>query len=220
MAGSYRTGPVTDPDRSASATATTGARRQRRIFIIGGPGSGKTWLAQRIGSALGLAVHHLDEVARVGGGNGPERSPVERLASVNAILLEQGWVAEGVHLEWTDRLLHGADLIIWLDHVSPRQAARRIVVRFVRTALAEVRRRPGLSKVTRIGDYIRNLRHLLAAVPESGRYYVSETRVGVAGNRADTAIRLGAHRHKLVHCRTIADVDDVVKQLFGASGTG
>lgn len=212
---------MTDPGPVAYSTITAaGARSQRRIFIIGGPGSGKTWLAQRIGSGLGLEVHHLDEVARVGGGNGPERSPAERLASLDDILREPGWVAEGVHIEWTDRLVHAADLIIWLDHVSPGQAARRIVVRFVRTALAEVRRRPGLSKVTRIGDYIRNLHHLIAAVPESRRYYLSETRVAVAGNRADTAIRLGVYRHKLVHCRTIADVDDVVKQLFGASGTG
>jgi glycosyltransferase involved in cell wall biosynthesis len=176
----------------------------RRLFVTGGPGSGKSSFARRIASTSGIPAHHLDDIARVGGGNGPERPLEDRMHAIDLILDQDDWVAEGIHLDWTDRLMAGADQIIWLDYVSGSQASRRVVARFLSTALAESRRQKGWRKFARFGDYWRNLRHLVAAVPEARRYYADDERskrLDGLTRRATTAQRLARFEAKVVHCR-------------------
>jgi hypothetical protein len=43
------------------------------------------------------------------------RALEDRLQMIRGIADQPGWVAEGGHLFWTDRLMQEADLIIWLD---------------------------------------------------------------------------------------------------------
>ena len=220
-------GDVTAP--TSSQVARVLASPLHRVHIMGGPGSGKTSLAREIGALTHLPVHHLDEVARIGGGDGPVRDADERNQLVAEILAADGWVTEGVHLGWTDPILQQADLVIWLEYVTWSRASRRITQRFVRGAIREMRSRPMRERFTRFGDYARNLRRLGGAIRESRRYYrpidmgtadTSEAFLpdgaaapGKAGTWTLTANAVAPYESKLVHCRKPADVDKLLRQL-------
>lgn len=187
-----------------------------RILIVGGSGTGKTTLAARLGRDLGLPVHELDHAARAGGGAGPKRSPLERDASVADILASRAWIAEGIHLGWTTPLLEAADVVIYLDHVEWPRASARIVKRFVSQAVAEARSRRGRARFLRLSDYGRRLRELASSLVGVSQYHRSVAGTGPATGepgRAETEALLAAYRHKLVHCRTAADIDGLVTQL-------
>jgi adenylate kinase family enzyme len=189
--------------------------RAERILIVGGSGSGKTTLATRLAEQMRLPVHHLDQIARVGGGLGPERSAADRSAAVRAILTSDRWIVEGIHLGWTDELLQAAEVIVWLDHVSWPGSSVRIVKRFVQQAVAEARRQRGHRRFIRFRDYARQLRWLLQAIPES-RGYATETSTDDDRriSRASTRERLQAHSAKLIHCSSASDVEEVVRNLM------
>lgn len=195
----------------------------RRIHITGGSGSGKTILASRVAALLDLPAEHLDDIARVGGGNGPVRPLDERLAAVGRIIERPAWVTEGVHLGWTDELLWSADAIVWLDYVSDRTAAWRIVLRFARNAWGEMRRRRGRQRFMRFGDYARNLRELVRAVPEARGYYGDRSRpLGSEAplTRSATQRKLEPHAKKVIHCRTRPDADRFLATVARSVGVG
>lgn len=64
-----------------------------RIMIIGGPGSGKTWLAQRLGETLGLPVHSVDDA--VWDPYGAIRPADEIDSLVRALAIQESWIIEG-----------------------------------------------------------------------------------------------------------------------------
>lgn len=177
----------------------------RRIYIIGGPGSGKSTLARKIGTALGMPIYDLDTIA-FEGKDFHERPLEARQADVRRIAVQPSWVAEGIFLGWIDELLRAADVIIWLDYLSWRVAAWRIIVRFVRWAVAEARRQPGLGKFTRFRDYARHTRQLIDVLYTSRLYYNEQasdfTPNPTARSRAATARQLGQYQDKVIHCRT------------------
>jgi adenylate kinase family enzyme len=173
-----------------------------RILIVGGPGSGKTTLALELSGQLNLPLHHLDDVARVGGGRGPETSTEDRATAVAAILASGRWVAEGVHLGWTSPLFDAADAILWLDHVRWQTSSRRVIRRFLRQAVAEARHRKGRERFLRFRDYARRLRELAVSLPETRNYPLDELEAALA-----------AHGDKLIRCRTPADVASAVQAV-------
>jgi hypothetical protein len=189
-----------------------------RVFVFGASGSGKTTLAAEIGARLSAPVHELDLLARVGGGNGPERTAEERQLGIDSILATPRWVAEGVHLDWAGRLLDAADVILWLDHLAFAGSSSRQVRRFVRQAFGEARRQRGIRRFLRVRDYGRHLRELAAAIGESRRYH-SSREPGDGGSRAlDHAAASQALAHygsKVIRCRSTADVRRFVGQLEG-----
>ena len=194
-------------DRGASRTPSADSR-PRRIYIIGGPGSGKSWLANHLATLAEAPAFHLDEIAREGGGNTPERPLEERLRAVADIVSRPTWVTEGIYVGWTDDLMRSADVIVWLDYVSWPAALRRIVSRFVVNALGEMRRQRGWRKFGRFSDYRRHLRELLAAVPMTRSYYRRTAARSARSEvtRAGTEEYLRRYADKLVHCRTSSDV--------------
>jgi adenylate kinase family enzyme len=165
-----------------------------RIYITGGSGSGKTTLAERLAADTGLTVHHLDEIAREGGGRGPERSASDRDHDVAAILATDRWIVEGVQLGWTEPLLRAADTIVWLDHVPTRRSSTRVVRRFASQALAEARQRRGRERFLRMRDYARKVRELAVSLPDT------------RAPRSDLAAALAPFEAKVVRCSTDADV--------------
>jgi hypothetical protein len=205
------------------------ARPPRRIHIAGGPGTGKTTLALDLARVSGLPVHHLDDIARVGGGTGRVRGATERAPLLGAILDADAWVTEGVHLGWTDPLLARAELVIWLDTAAGTAAAGRIAGRFVRGAWAEMRRRSWRERIAGLPGYVRHLRDLVGAMWDARRYgrpvgHPGEPPSpvdpsGTLDSRAATMAALAPFADRVVTCRTPADVEAITARVAGAAAT-
>jgi hypothetical protein len=184
---------------------------------MGGSGSGKTTLAAKLAARTALPVHHLDDIVRVGGGDGPLRAAEDRDGLVAEILGTDRWITEGVQLGWTEPLLERADVIVWLDYISWPRATRRIARRFLTGAAHEMRTRRGRERFTRFGDYARQLRTLGGAMLHTRHYYGGPSAAGTAadgavdpadtlGSSSATSAQLARYGAKLVHIRRAADV--------------
>jgi adenylate kinase family enzyme len=170
-----------------------------RIHIIGGPGTGKSTLARRLGAALDLPVHDLDRVAY----EGPdfrERPLERRAAEAQEIADSDRWVAEGIFVGWTDPLVQRADLIIWLDYLTWRGSATRIISRTIRGAFLEIKARRGPERFLRIRDYVRNAKQLIRVLHASREYWSSldETR-RYPVTREMIADEVRTHTDKVLH---------------------
>lgn len=172
-----------------------------RIHIVGGPGSGKTTLAHRIGSRLGIEVHELDSIAFTDP-DYAERRPSERLAEVSTIACQPAWITEGLFINWTEALLEYADIIVWLDQVSWGKSMWRTILRFVKSALREAKHRQGLERFTRFHDYGRHLSQLIHVFFSSRAYYAHSESLLASQieSRQNTAKRLASYKDKVIHC--------------------
>ena len=175
----------------------------RRVYVIGAPGSGKTTFAARLAARTGAPVFHLDNIYRVGGGNGPERSADERATDVGRILAKDEWIAEGVHLGWTQPLINAATHVVWLDQ-SFHQSTLRMLKRSIGLAVAEARRRKGRERFLRFRDYARKLREFRATVAETRDFSDDEIESALSASKA-TVIR----------CRTSAEVNLALDTVSG-----
>ena len=94
-----------------------------RVVIAGGPRSGKSWLAERIGH--GRPLHDGEELRRTGVGLGPDASLI-----ASHWLDEPGpWICENVIMPRALRkwLLHNpegmpSDFVIWMNEPVERRA--------------------------------------------------------------------------------------------------
>ena len=67
-----------------------------KIHIIGGPGSGKSFLADRLSRQLGIPHYDLDDLQwDNAAGYGTKPDPPERDALLSQILQKEAWVIEG-----------------------------------------------------------------------------------------------------------------------------
>jgi adenylate kinase family enzyme len=110
----------------------------RRVVVVGSSGAGKTWLAGRLASELGVAHVELDAIHH---GPGwvplPEREMREQLD--RACPPEGSWVVDGNYSsKGGDAVRARADAVIWLDF--PRAVVMRQLVR--RTARRVLFRQP------------------------------------------------------------------------------
>jgi adenylate kinase family enzyme len=90
-----------------------GARRARRVLVVGSGGAGKSTLARLLSARTGLPLIHLDaHFWRAGWQPTPPepwRSTVSRLAG------EPEWIMDGNYTSTLDIRLPAADLIVFLD---------------------------------------------------------------------------------------------------------
>ncbi|WP_281927552.1 hypothetical protein [Roseibium album] len=83
-----------------------------RIMIVGGPGSGKTWLARQLGLQYDLPVHAVDD--EVWDGNGHLRAPDDIDRRVRQLTVQEKWIIEGGNGRTYSDRVERADAIIRL----------------------------------------------------------------------------------------------------------
>lgn len=105
----------------------------RRIHIMGGPGSGKTYAARRLSERFDIPSYDLDELFwdRSTQRYGVKAPEAERDAHLMAIVQQPAWVIEGVYHRWLRPSFERADVIFVL---RPAVYVRdwRILRRFMR----------------------------------------------------------------------------------------
>ncbi|MCI0152542.1 adenylate kinase [Dermacoccus nishinomiyaensis] len=89
--------------------------RAQRVLLYGVTGSGKSTAAARLGAALGLPVHLVDdEVGWLPGW--VERPQDEQRALAHQMASAEGWVVDSAYGAWRDVMLERAQVVIALDY--------------------------------------------------------------------------------------------------------
>ncbi|TBD21824.1 P-loop NTPase family protein [Rhizobium ruizarguesonis] len=86
-----------------------------RVLIMGNGGSGKTWLARRIGEQLRYPIIHLDDIHWEPGGYGTARDKTLRDEMVIAAGKGDYWIMEGVYGQLVNLVLNRVTALIWID---------------------------------------------------------------------------------------------------------
>ena len=106
-----------------------------RIHLIGGPGSGKSYAADKLSAQFGVPAYDLDDIFWERPTVRAERDVRER--ALAAIVARDGWIIEGVYYGWLAPSFTAADVIIAL---TPSLAIRqwRVMKRFARWKIGEM----------------------------------------------------------------------------------
>ncbi|GAD90016.1 hypothetical protein VHA01S_031_00285 [Vibrio halioticoli NBRC 102217] len=87
-----------------------------KIRVIGGPGSGKTYLSSKISKQIRLPYFSLDDVFWDDSDGFKRRDKETRAQLLDQRLSQQRWVIEGVYYEdWVEHSFVQADLIVVLS---------------------------------------------------------------------------------------------------------
>lgn len=107
-----------------------------RIHLIGGPGSGKSYIAAKLAKRFGILAHDLDDLFwdRKASSYGVRADPSERDRQLAVVVAQEGWIIEGVYYQWLVPSFDAADIIIaltpsiWIRHwrVIKRTMLRRL----------------------------------------------------------------------------------------------
>ena len=107
-----------------------------KIHIIGGSGSGKTYLARLLSEKYNIPHYDLDDLFwdNTSGQYGTKNPPEKRDAMLKSILQNEDWIIEGAYYAWLADSFEQADTIIVLD--MPQMLYKsRIIRRFVKRKL-------------------------------------------------------------------------------------
>ena len=107
-----------------------------KIHIIGGSGSGKTYLARLLSRKYNIPHYDLDDLFWDNSSNqyGKKNPPEKRDALLNGVLQHNDWIIEGVYYSWLIESFEKADSIIILD-IPKRVYKPRIICRFFKRKL-------------------------------------------------------------------------------------
>ena len=105
--------------------------KHRKIHIVGGPGSGKTYSSKKLQLSTSLIAYDLDQVFWDQSENTYVRASEElRSGKLHTILSNESWIIEGVYYKWLEKSFYDADVIVILNPpVIKRQW--RIFKRFI-----------------------------------------------------------------------------------------
>lgn len=107
-----------------------------KIHIIGGSGSGKTYLARLLSQKYNIPRYDLDDLFWDNSSNqyGKKNPPEKRDALLKSVLQNNDWILEGVYYSWLIESFEKADSIIILD-IPKRIYKPRIIRRFFKRKL-------------------------------------------------------------------------------------
>jgi len=184
-----------------------------RIYIVGGPGSGKTTLAESLGRHFELPVLRLDEhldwrglpggerLERDAAGHPSEAMLAARRGLIAEHLAREGWIVEGAEPVFIEPVAEASELIVWCDPPFA-VATLRIVRRHIRADIARTNAFPGYRRLYR---FLRSVRQRYAEAPED---------VGEQWTRAALARATARHHNKVMRisggspAHNLADVLD------------
>ena len=84
------------------------------MYIIGGTGSGKTFLGKAISERYDILLYEMDDIFWKNMGEREKRSDKEREELLMSVINSEKWVAEGVFYKWVTPVFDRADIIIVL----------------------------------------------------------------------------------------------------------
>ena len=179
------------------------ANHQRRINIVGGPGSGKTTLSRILAEQLGLQRIELDAMNHMAGWKEKDRDLFR--AELATALEVDGWVVDGNYAaKGQDLVWETADTVIWLD------LPRRVV--FPALIARTVRR--GLHREVLWNGNVERPLQLLDPRPNENILLWAITRFQVYRERYSAAMTDPAN-HRICFLRLVsrADVDRLIRGL-------
>jgi adenylate kinase family enzyme len=104
----------------------------KKIYIIGGQGSGKSFLAGKLGEKLNISHQDLDRVVYKGKNFLVKWSLEKRKERLKKALSKKQWILEGAYTsEWINPIIKKADLILILD-INSLIARKRVIARYVK----------------------------------------------------------------------------------------
>jgi adenylate kinase family enzyme len=193
-----------------------------RIYIVGGPGSGKTRLAEALGRRLELPVLRLDEqlewrrrsggvrLERDSAGRPSQAMLVARQALIAEHLAREGWIVEGAEPVFVEAFADASDLVVWCDPPFAT-AAVRIVRRHVQADLAGTNEFPGYRRLYR---FLRSVRQRHGKAPEAiGEQWTRSAVAEATGRRSEKVLRLTAGS-------STRNLADVLERLSAQLGRG
>ncbi len=101
----------------------------KKITIFGGPGTGKSTLANNLGHTLNLPIYHLDSICHLD--NWVRRDKSERNKMILNIINQPEWVIDGTYNDTLKQRLETSDLVIFLDF-SPVDRINGIFSRYIK----------------------------------------------------------------------------------------
>ena len=74
----------------------------RKIHIIGGPGSGKSYIARKLSTFYNIHAYDLDDIFwdRLTNAYGTKAREEDRNTALSEILNKESWIVEGVYYSW------------------------------------------------------------------------------------------------------------------------
>lgn len=114
--------------------------KAKKIAIIGGSGTGKTTLADKLGILLNLPVIHIDGIHHLE--NWKIRDKDERDNIILEKIKSDKWITDGTYTSTLNERLKKAELVIYLDYSSFSQV-RGVLHRYLKNHGKEKPEIPG-----------------------------------------------------------------------------
>lgn len=111
-----------------------------RISVIGGPGTGKSTLANNIGKELNLPIYHLDAIHHLE--NWKVRDSVERDKIILEKIEGERWIIDGTYKSTLEARVKKSDMVIFLNY-STIARVRSVLSRYFKNKGKEKPEIPG-----------------------------------------------------------------------------